>query len=109
MPLSLVLSHVLLIEMAKIRREGKEMTYLAPDSKSQVTIEYGDDNEPMRVHTIVVSTQHDDFDEEQAMLAKIKSDVQNILIPRAKHNSLKEFRNYSKTTIYSMLTQRVNL
>jgi S-adenosylmethionine synthetase len=84
MPLSLVLSHVLLIELAKIRREGKEMTYLAPDSKSQVTIEYGDDNEPMRVHTIVVSTQHDDFDEEKAMLAKIKSDVQNILIPRAK-------------------------
>lgn len=84
MPLSLVLSHVLLIELAKIRREGKEMTYLAPDSKSQVTIEYGDNNEPMRVHTIVVSTQHDDFDEEQAMLAKIKSDVQNILIPRAK-------------------------
>jgi len=63
MPLSLVLSHVLLIELAKIRREGKEMTYLAPDSKSQVTIEYGDNNEPMRVHTIVVSTQHDDFDE----------------------------------------------
>jgi S-adenosylmethionine synthetase len=84
MPLSLVLSHVLLIEMAKIRREGKEMTYLAPDSKSQVTIEYDDNNEPMRVHTIVVSTQHDDFDEEKAMLAKIKEDVQNILIPRAK-------------------------
>ena len=84
MPLSLVLSHVLLIELAKIRREGKEMTYLAPDSKSQVSIEYDDNNEPLRVHTIVVSTQHDDFDEEKAMLAKIKEDVQNILIPRAK-------------------------
>lgn len=84
MPLSLVLSHVLLIEMAKIRREGKEMTYLRPDSKSQVTIEYNDKNEPQKVHTIVVSTQHDDFDEEKAMLAKIKNDVKTILIPRAK-------------------------
>ena len=84
MPLSLVLSHVLLIEMAKIRREGKEMTYLRPDSKSQVTIEYNDNNEPQKVHTIVVSTQHDDFDEEKAMLAKIKNDVKTILIPRAK-------------------------
>jgi len=84
MPLSLVLSHILLIEMAKIRREGKEMTYLRPDSKSQVTIEYDDNNNPLKVHTIVVSTQHDDFDEEKAMLAKIKRDVQNILIPRAK-------------------------
>ncbi|NOQ25956.1 MAG: methionine adenosyltransferase [Bacteroidales bacterium] len=84
MPLSLVLSHVLLIEMAKIRREGKEMTYLRPDSKSQVTIEYNDKNEPQKVHTIVVSTQHDDFDEEKAMLAKIKNDVKTILIPKAK-------------------------
>ncbi len=84
MPLALVLSHVLLQELAKIRREGKEMTYLRPDSKSQVTIEYNDNNEPLKVHTIVVSTQHDDFDEEKAMLEKIKSDVSNILIPRAK-------------------------
>jgi len=84
MPLSLVLSHVLLQELAKIRREEKEMTYLRPDSKSQVTIEYDDDNNPLKVHTIVVSTQHDDFDEEKAMLEKIKSDVKNILIPRAK-------------------------
>ena len=84
MPISLVLSHVLLIELAKIRREGKEMTYLRPDSKSQVTIEYNDNNEPIKVHTIVVSTQHDDFDEEKAMLEKIKTDVKNILIPRAK-------------------------
>jgi S-adenosylmethionine synthetase len=84
MPLSLVLSHVLLQELAKIRREGKEMTYLRPDSKSQVTIEYDDNNNPLKVHTIVVSTQHDDFDEEKAMLEKIKADVRNILIPRAK-------------------------
>ncbi|MCB2197692.1 MAG: methionine adenosyltransferase [Bacteroidetes bacterium] len=84
MPLSLVLSHVLLQELAKIRREGKEMTYLRPDSKSQVTIEYDDDNNPVKVHTIVVSTQHDDFDEEKAMLEKIKNDVRTILIPRAK-------------------------
>ncbi|MFC2151965.1 methionine adenosyltransferase, partial [Bacteroidota bacterium] len=84
MPLALVLSHVLLQELAKIRREGKEMTYLRPDSKSQVTIEYNDKNEPIKVHTIVVSTQHDDFDEEKKMLEKIKADVRNILIPRAK-------------------------
>ncbi|MBU8893695.1 MAG: methionine adenosyltransferase [Bacteroidales bacterium] len=84
MPLSLVLSHVLLLELAKIRREEKEMTYLRPDSKSQVTIAYNDNNEPEKVHTIVVSTQHDDFDEEKAMLSKIKNDVRTILIPRAK-------------------------
>jgi len=84
LPLPLFLSHVLLKELAAIRREEKEMTYLRPDSKSQVTIEYGDDNRPQKVHTIVVSTQHDDFDDDEPMLAKIKSDVQNILIPRVK-------------------------
>ena len=84
MPLALVLSHVLLQELAKIRREGEEMTYLRPDSKSQVTIEYNDNNEPVKVHTIVVSTQHDDFAEEKAMLEEIKNDVKNILVPRAK-------------------------
>lgn len=83
MPISLVLSHVLLQELAKIRREGVEMTYLRPDSKSQVTIEYNDNNEPIKIHTIVISTQHDDFAEEKAMLTKIKSDVRDILIPRA--------------------------
>lgn len=83
MPLSLDLSHRLLIEMAAIRREGKEMTYLRPDSKSQVTIEYNDDDSIKRVHTIVVSTQHDDFGpDDESMLAKIKDDVRNILIPR---------------------------
>ncbi len=84
MPLTLVLSHVLLIELAKIRREGKQMLYLRPDAKSQVTLEYDDNNNPLRIHTIVVSTQHDDFDEEKKMLATIKNDVQNILIPRTK-------------------------
>ncbi|GET30353.1 methionine adenosyltransferase [Prolixibacter sp. SD074] len=83
MPLALELSHRLLLELAEIRREGKEMTYLRPDSKSQVTIEYNDKNEPLRVHTIVVSTQHDDFDnDDERMLSKIKDDVRKILIPR---------------------------
>jgi S-adenosylmethionine synthetase len=82
MPLPLELAHLILIELAVIRREGKEMLYLRPDAKSQVTIEYNDDNSPKRVHTIVVSTQHDEFDEDEAMLAKIKADVIQILIPR---------------------------
>lgn len=82
MPLTLDLSHQLLIELAAIRREGKEMTYLRPDSKSQVTVEYNDNNQPVRIHTIVVSTQHDEFDTDEAMQAKIKADVKNILIPR---------------------------
>ncbi len=85
MPLALVLSHVLLMELAKIRREGKQMTYLRPDAKSQVTIEYDDNNQPLRIHTIVVSTQHDEFDTDDVrMLNKIKEDVRTILIPRAK-------------------------
>lgn len=83
MPLPLTLSHIALLELAKIRREEKEMKYLRPDSKSQFTIEYDDNSNPIRVHTIVISTQHDDFDpDEKRMQAKIKSDVQNILIPR---------------------------
>ena len=84
MPLSLELSHLLVYEMAEVRREGKFMTYLRPDSKSQVTIEYGDDNKPFKINTIVVSTQHDDFDADEPMLAKIKEDVINILVPRVK-------------------------
>lgn len=84
MPLALDISHKILQELAAIRKEGKEMTYLRPDSKSQVTIEYGDDNKPQRIDAIVVSTQHDDFDEEEKMLAKIKEDIINILIPRVK-------------------------
>jgi len=83
MPLSLELSHKLLIELAVIRREEKVMTYLRPDSKSQVTIEYDDNDAPVRVHTIVVSTQHDEFDsDDERMLNKIRSDVKEILIPR---------------------------
>ena len=84
MPLSLELSHLLLVELAEIRREGSVMTYLRPDSKSQVTIEYADDNTPIKVHTIVVSTQHDEFDADEPMLAKIKEDVIQILVPRLK-------------------------
>lgn len=82
MPLSLTLSHELLLELAVIRREGKSMKYLRPDAKSQVTIEYDENNQPLKVHTIVVSTQHDDFDTEANMQSVIKKDVQNILIPR---------------------------
>ena len=85
MPVSLDLSHLLMRVLADIRKEGKEMTYLRPDSKSQVTIEYSDENIPQRIHTIVVSTQHDQFDDDDnRMLAKIKDDVINILIPRVK-------------------------
>ncbi|HPG99255.1 MAG TPA: methionine adenosyltransferase [Tenuifilaceae bacterium] len=85
MPLALVLSHVLLMELAGIRREGRQMTYLRPDAKSQVTLEYDDNNQSVRIHTIVVSTQHDEFDTDDArMLSRIYEDVKNILIPRAK-------------------------
>ena len=96
MPVSLDLSHLILTELAEIRREGKEMTYLRPDSKSQVTIEYNDENKPVRIDTIVVSTQHDDFIQpteegveaqlaaDAAQVAKIKEDVINILMPRVK-------------------------
>lgn len=84
MPLALDLSHKILQVLAEIRKGGEEMTYLRPDSKSQVTIEYADDNTPLRIDTIVVSTQHDDFDEDETMLAKIKSDVINIVIPKVK-------------------------
>jgi S-adenosylmethionine synthetase len=84
MPLALDLSHRILLELAELRRENKDMPYLRPDSKSQVTIEYSDDNVPQRIDAIVVSTQHDDFDEEGKMLAKIKADIINILIPRVK-------------------------
>ena len=82
MPLTLELSHLILLELADIRREEKTMTYLRPDAKSQVTVEYNEANEPVKIHTIVVSTQHDEFDADEPMLAKIKEDVINILIPR---------------------------
>ncbi|MFC7356753.1 methionine adenosyltransferase [Jejudonia soesokkakensis] len=84
MPLALDISHRILIELAALRREGKEIPYLRPDSKSQVTIEYSDDNVPQKIVAIVVSTQHDDFDADEVMLAKIKKDIIEILIPRVK-------------------------
>ncbi len=85
MPLALELSHRLLRELADIRKKGEVMTYLRPDSKSQVTIEYHDDGTPMRIEAIVLSTQHDDFGPtDEAMLARIKEDVANVLIPRVK-------------------------
>ena len=83
MPLALELSHRLLIELAALRRENKDINYLRPDAKSQVTIEYSDDNVPQRIDAIVISTQHDDFDKsDDVMLAKIKKDIVEILIPR---------------------------
>jgi len=82
MPLPLELAHLLLRELAAIRREGKQMTYLRPDSKSQVTIEYSDDNKPLRIESIVLSTQHDEFGRDAAMLKTIKDDVIRILVPR---------------------------
>lgn len=84
MPLALDLAHALLRELAHIRKEGKQMKYLRPDAKSQVTIEYTDKHVPKKIDTIVISTQHDDFDEDEKMLAKIASDVLKILIPRVK-------------------------
>jgi S-adenosylmethionine synthetase len=92
MPLALDLAHKLLIELAVIRRENKEITYLRPDAKSQVTIEYSDDNKPVRIDTIVISTQHDDFDKDQQMLDKIKADMINIVVPRVKAQLKPELR-----------------
>ena len=84
MPVSLDLAHLIMSVLSEIRKEGKQMTYLRPDSKSQVTVQYSDNGVPERIDTIVVSTQHDDFDEDEAMLSKIKDDVLNILMPRVK-------------------------
>jgi S-adenosylmethionine synthetase len=84
MPLALDIAHALLIELAAIRRELTDIKYLRPDAKSQVTLEYDDDNQPQRIDAIVISTQHDDFDVDEAMLAKIREDIINILIPRVK-------------------------
>ena len=95
MPLTLDLSNKILLELAELRRENNEIKYLRPDSKSQVTIQYSDGNKPEKITTIVISTQHDDFDEDQVMLKKIKSDMISILIPRIlnKYPSLKNFFN----------------
>ncbi|HMY24173.1 MAG TPA: methionine adenosyltransferase, partial [Chitinophagales bacterium] len=84
MPLALDIAHKILQELSKTRRAGKELKYLRPDAKSQVTIEYNDDNQPIRIDTIVVSTQHDDFDSDAKMLAKIKKDIIEVIIPRVK-------------------------
>ncbi len=84
MPLALDIAHALLLELAAVRREMTDIKYLRPDAKSQVTLEYDDNNQPQRIDAIVISTQHDDFDEDEAMLAKIREDIINILIPRVK-------------------------
>jgi S-adenosylmethionine synthetase len=91
MPISLDLSHKILLELAQLRRENDEINYLRPDSKSQVTIEYSEDNRPQRITSIVISTQHDDFADEKEMLKKISDDIINILIPRV----IKKNPNYS--------------
>ena len=84
MPLALDIAHNLLIELANLRRENKQIKYLRPDAKSQVTLEYDDNNKPVRIDAIVISTQHDDFDTEEKMQKKISADIQKILIPRVK-------------------------
>ena len=102
MPVSLELAHVLMSTLAEIRKEGRQMTYLRPDSKSQVTIEYNDNNEPVRITDIVISTQHDEFSkDDEAMLAQIKADVINILIPRTKAKlSKKVLRLFNDDIVY---------
>ena len=92
MPLTLDLSNKILTELTEIRRENTEIKYLRPDSKSQVTIQYSEDNKPEKIKTIVISTQHDDFDKDEIMLKKIKSDIISILIPRI----LNKYPNYKK-------------
>lgn len=92
MPLALDLSHKLLIELAALRRENDDITYLRPDAKSQVTIEYDDHHKAKRIDTIVISTQHDDFDSDENMLSKIKNDIIHILIPRLKSKLNKEIQ-----------------
>ena len=100
MPLALDLSHKLLQELAVLRRENNEITYLRPDAKSQVTLEYDDNNKPSRIDAIVTSTQHDDFDEEATMLAKIKADLVGILIPRIIKNNPQYAHLFNDTIQY---------
>ena len=98
MPLTIVLSHMLLLELAKIRHEGKHMKYLRPDAKSQVTVEYGANWKPLRIDTIVISTQHDEFmDDDAAMIEKIEHDVRTILLPRVKKLLPQKVRNLFKS------------
>ncbi|PTT40057.1 methionine adenosyltransferase [Chryseobacterium sp. HMWF028] len=92
MPLALDLAHTILKELSAIRRENKEITYLRPDAKSQVTIEYSDDHKPIRIDSIVVSTQHDDFGAEEEMLNKIREDIKNILVPRVVAQQTEEIK-----------------
>ena len=99
MPLALDLAHKILIELAALRREGKEITYLRPDAKSQVTIEYSDDHRPVRIDAIVVSTQHDDFDGEEEMQKKIREDIISILVPRVKAQLTPELQQLFNTEI----------
>ena len=103
MPLALDLSHKILIELAELRRENNEITYLRPDSKSQVTLQYSEDNKPEKIVAIVVSTQHDNFDIEDKMLAKIKLDITSILIPRL----LQKYPNY-KTFFNDEIEYHIN-
>ncbi len=105
MPLSLDLAHRLLMELAVIRREGKVMTYLRPDAKSQVTIEYSDEGIPQRIDTIVISTQHDEFDTDEAMQQRIAKDVKEILIPRM----LEGIKNQNIRSLFNgQITYHVN-
>ncbi|WP_378182296.1 methionine adenosyltransferase [Aquimarina sp. SS2-1] len=105
MPLALDISHKILIELAKLRREGTEIPYLRPDSKSQVTIEYSDDNVPQRIVAIVVSTQHDDFDiDDDVMLAKIKSDIVSILMPKV----IAQLPKYVQDLFNDQITYHIN-
>ena len=105
MPLALDLSHKILIELAALRRENKEITYLRPDAKSQVTIEYNEQDQPVRIDTIVVSTQHDPFSEDdQGMLAKIKKDIIKILIPRV----LSQLPSHLQSLFDDRITYHIN-
>jgi S-adenosylmethionine synthetase len=104
MPLALDLAHKILQELSKTRRAGKELTYLRPDAKSQVTIEYDDNNVPVRIDTIVVSTQHDDFDSDKKMLAKIREDIINIVIPRV----MKQCKSSIQKLFNDKITYHIN-
>lgn len=103
MPLALDLAHKLLIELANLRKENKQIKYLRPDAKSQVTLEYDDNNKPVRIDAIVISTQHDDFDTEAKMQAQIRKDVIDILIPRVK----KKYKKYARL-FNSNITYHIN-
>jgi len=100
MPLALDLAHKILLELAALRRENKQIKYLRPDAKSQVTLEYDDNNKPVRIDAIVVSTQHDDFDTEAKMQARIKKDIIEILIPRVKAKYKKYARLFNDQIKY---------